>query len=139
MEIKRSNKCSFVQRGRGPISASDDGRQKVGILFEGFLFFKPFFLVFGGHIGHCLDDFFLGIIDGFDDVLGVDETGEADGGKGEGADDINGLGDGDFSLAELKKAADVDTHHVDFVGEIEDFTVFEIFDVGLAELFGIHP
>jgi hypothetical protein len=64
-----------------------------------------------------------------EEVLGFDETGESDGGQGEGAKELHGFCECGNLVAKFDAAADVDAQHGDLVFDTRKLTVIEVFEI----------
>ena len=64
-----------------------------------------------------------------EEVLGFDETGESDGGQGEGAKELHGFCECGNLVAKFDAAADVDAQHGDLVFDAGKLTVIEVFEI----------
>ena len=75
---------------------------------------------------------------GYDQVLGLEETGEAGGGEAHDAHQAEHLGEGVEVFAELDEATEVDPQNGDFVVEAGEATGLEVEMVKSFELAGVE-
>jgi hypothetical protein len=106
-----------------------------GFLGEGVVFADGHF---GTDLFEGLADFVVKLAFGADEVLGLDEAGEAGGGEGEDAQEGEGFkkvgGDG----ARFDGTADDEAEEVDLFLEADAFKLAEAFEVGALEAAGIE-